>query len=523
MTARRVVWLAVALAVLGRYNGLLWPLRPDEAGFLLVARAWDPQPDAVFHPYFVDRPPSLIALVRLVDAVGGPYFLRVVGALGCGVAALLAAGVVRELARSLPLRVALPPLRLVTAGTALMTAAFLVTPQIDAVATKGELLGVPVILASCLLSLRALRTRSAWWAFAAGVLAMAAVGLKQSLVGGLVFGGVLLVTGLLTHRVHRWQFVGLAAAALAGAAVPVALTIGWAWSAGVELESLRYAVLGFRADASMVIVEQENAANLWRTLRLALIFTTTGMGIVLAWCLLRVGVAVRRLPAPTVAAVVMVTVDATVIVLSGSFWSPYLFALVPSLAVLWACIRVADLPASSHGDPLTLRAKGKWHPRREVLLVALCVVSSVVSLGGWTWLVWWNGSPPRQYELGQEIARVSAPGDTLTVYGGRADIQWSSGLDSPYEHLWSLPMRTMDPELEELHDLLAGPDAPTWLVGSTSLRAWDGTGVRVLRDVVNERYEYVGRYCDRFVVRRLADAPPVEDIHLECERPWGRR
>lgn len=57
MTARRAVWLAAALAMLGRFCGLLWPMRPDEAGFLLVALAWDPQPDAPFHPYFVDRPP----------------------------------------------------------------------------------------------------------------------------------------------------------------------------------------------------------------------------------------------------------------------------------------------------------------------------------------------------------------------------------------------------------------------------------------------------------------------------------
>lgn len=523
MTARHVVWLAAALAVLGRYNGLLWPLRPDEAGFLLVARAWDPQPDSVFHPHFVDRPPSLIALVRLADAVGGPYVLRVVGAVGCGVATLLAAGVVRELARSLPLRVAAAPLHLVTAGTALLTAAFLVTPQIDAVATKSELLGVPVVLASCLGALRALRTGTARWAFGAGLLAMAAVGLKQSLVGGLVFGGVLLVTALVRRRVRRGTFVALGAAALAGAAVPVVVTVGWAWSAGVDLEALRHPAIDFRTDASRVIVDEESPANTSRTLRLALVFATTGMGLVMAWCLARARVAARRLTAPTVAAVAMLAVDVVVIVMSGSFWTPYLFALVPSLTLVWACIRVADLPASSHGDPLTLRARGTWHPRREVLLVALCVGSSVVSLAGWTWGVWRNGAPPQEYVLGREIARVSAPGDTLTVYGGRADLQWASGLDSPYEHLWSLPMRTMDPDLAELHDLLAGPDAPTWFVSAAPLRSWDGTGARVLRDVVNQRYVWVGRHCDRFFVRRLVDAPPVDDLEVDCETPWGRR
>ncbi len=50
------------------------------------------------------------------------------------------------------------------------------------------------------------------------------------------------------------------------------------------------------------------------------------------------------------------------------------------------------------------------------------------------------------------------------MYGGRADIQYTSGLPSPYQHLWSLPMRTLDPDLTELRALLEGPDAPTWFV-----------------------------------------------------------
>lgn len=436
---------------------------------------------------------------------------------------LLAAAVVRELARSLPLRVVDAPLRLVTVGTALMTAAFMATPLIDGVGVKGELLGVPVILGSCLLSLRALRLRSAWLAFAAGLVAMCGPGLKQSLVGGLVFGAVLLVASLVARRIHRGTFLALGGAALAGAAVPVALTIGWALAAGVELSSLQYAVIDFRADASRVIVEQTNMSNTWRTLRLLAIFTATGMGLVMIWCLGRVGVALRRLRPVSVAALVMLGTDVTVLVLSGSFWAAYLYALVPSVVMTWACVRVSELPSRSHGNALTVRARGKWHPRREVLLVALCVVSAVASLVGWNWRIWLNGEPPRQHVLAREIARVSAPGDTLTVYGGRPDLQWATGLDSPYEHLWSLPMRTMDPDLAELRDVLAGPDAPTWFVGATPLRAWDEIGVRALRDVVNERYEFVGRYCEDFVVRRLVDAPRVDPLHPDCETPWGRR
>ena len=65
VNARLVVYAAALLAALFRFPGLLYPLGSDEAGFTLVARAWDPQPDSLYGTYWVDRPPSLIALVKL--------------------------------------------------------------------------------------------------------------------------------------------------------------------------------------------------------------------------------------------------------------------------------------------------------------------------------------------------------------------------------------------------------------------------------------------------------------------------
>ena len=50
------VWVAAAAALLARFPSLLWPLRPDEAGFLMVARSWDPGPTRSTGRYWVDRP-----------------------------------------------------------------------------------------------------------------------------------------------------------------------------------------------------------------------------------------------------------------------------------------------------------------------------------------------------------------------------------------------------------------------------------------------------------------------------------
>src|SRR3546814_6071860 len=60
----RFVLVCVVPAVLLHFPGLLWPLRPDEAGFTLVGRHWDPEPESLYGPYWVDRPPPLILIYR---------------------------------------------------------------------------------------------------------------------------------------------------------------------------------------------------------------------------------------------------------------------------------------------------------------------------------------------------------------------------------------------------------------------------------------------------------------------------
>ena len=156
--------------------------------------------------------------------------------------------------------------------------------------------------------------------------------------------------------------------------------------------------------------------------------------------------------------------------------------------------------------------------RRHALLLS---AGFVVSLVGWT-QNWAGGPPPREYTVGRDIGLHSEAGETLTVYGGRADIQWASGLDSPYPYLWSLPMRTLDPRLEELHELLSGEDAPTWFVEAVELDAWSTDGVDAVRSELDSRYEELGTFCGPFVVHRLRSAPPVEGFSPSCEQPWRR-
>ena len=89
--SRWTVAVAAAAAFLLRLPGLTRPVRADEAGYTLVARAWNPMPDSVYGAYFVDRPPPMIALFKLSDWIGGPLFIRVLGAVACAALVLAAA------------------------------------------------------------------------------------------------------------------------------------------------------------------------------------------------------------------------------------------------------------------------------------------------------------------------------------------------------------------------------------------------------------------------------------------------
>lgn len=484
---RYPVQVAVALTVLARLPALTRPVRADEAGFLLVAGAWDPRPDSLFGTYWVDRPPPLVAVFAAVDGLGGVTTLRVLGALVAGLAVLLAAGLAGTVSGPRA-----------TTWTAILTAALLSNPMIDVVAVKGELLALPFVLGSMLLTLLALRRASWPLALAAGVAGALAVGLKQNLVTGLVFAGVLLLASWATGRLPGRTTAALVAAGLVGAAVPVLATIGWAEAAGVRLDVLWDMVYGFRAAAAEVIAGGDADAPTRRAWLLLAIAVATGMVAVLGGLLVHVRRLWRADPPITAAAVAVVLSDVASLVAGGSFWQDYLIPLVPGAALCTA-----------------LLAGREDRPGRTMRMVVRgAVVSAVAAMA--FWLVW-NGTGQQEFDevrTGEAIAAAAEPEDTLVVFGGRADLQRTSGLSSPYPYLWSLPMRTNDPGYADLRALLAGPDAPTWLVEWVDLDAWSEDGVAELREVIEERYVEAGTTCNDQPVFLLrgADRPAVQPI-----------
>ena len=486
--SRWTVFVAAGLAFLLRLPGLTRPVRPDEAGWFLVARSWNPGPDSVYGEHFVDRPPSLIGLVDLADRVGGPASLRLVGALAAAAMVLLAARIGVLVADQAAGR-----------WSAVVVAALTTSPLIDPVAAKGELLALPLVGLAMWWALIAIGSatpgRAAGLAFAAGVVGGAALGLKQNLLGGLVFAFVLFLGSRRWGPTGGRRLAAMVASLAAGAAVPVLATVAWALAVGVRLPDLWYTVYGFRSDAAPVLADGTSDRPAERIALLLLIAVGAGVFAIVGGFLVHFRqhwVADRTIAVAT-GAVLMVELAG--LIAGGSYWRDYLFPLVPAIGV---CVTL-------------LVARGGRPAGRMRVVALLSLGSAAISLVVWFVLEIAGVIGYTEVAAGEAIGAVADPGDSLTVFGGRADVQYSSGLPSPYPHLWSLPMRTLDPEYADLVALLHGPRAPTWFVTWIPLTSWDAPGADELRAAIDANYVRHGTGCDDNAVYLLrgVERPPI--------------
>jgi hypothetical protein len=347
------------------------------------------------------------------------------------------------------------------------------------------------------LVLRSLRTRSVVTATLAGLFAGTALGLKQNLVGAVLFGALMLVGQWATRALSPRDVVRVGAAFLSGALLHLILTLAWARGEGVRLSALWYAVFGFRAEALDVILAGPLGGPLARAADIVAVAFSTGLVLLLLWFTLSLRRLGRERPVLTLSTLAVLAVDGASVVLGGSYWRPYLFGLVPA-AVLSLALLASGTPATAHRPARSRLVTGAV----VAVMVAGCVFNAV------QWVRTWPSSsrPSTAVLIGRGIGDVARPGDTLTIWGGRADVQLASGMPSPYEHLWSLPARTRDPGAERLAGILRGPRAPTWFVTWADVDAWEGAAAAVA-PVLRERYVKVATACGGREVYRLRTEP----------------
>lgn len=480
------LWVALVVVLLGRIALYGWPITPDESGFYLVADSLlQGEGDNLYGHYWVDRPPVLIWCFTFAAAIGKVEAIRWLVTLFFLAFVTLTYAVVRRLGGA-------------AGWAAAVAAAFSITPEVGAQVANGEAFAIPLVMGSILCVVIAdghQGARALLWSAASGVAGMLAMGVKQNFLEGLVFAFVLVIaSGLRGER--AWPDVARRLLAGVGGIITAVLAmVAFAVTTGAGVAGLWLAAVSFRGDASRVIhagyrTGIENRAD-------AISGSAWAAGIIPLLIVLVLVAAMGRLrgSAASWAVAAVIGVEVAGILIGGNFWLHYLLGLAPGLAL------AAGLAAQLVGRRWMVIPVASY-----AVISALVVVPSTAMDMGPT-------GTTRTMEAGRFVAMSAAPGDTSTTLFGRAEAQLATGLSSPYEHLWSLPVRVLDPDLSELTEVLRGDDAPTWLIQVFALDEWglDPTGQAGV--VIRQRYELVYDTCQTRVYkltsahRTLAQAP----------------
>lgn len=488
------------------------PLGADESGFLLLSQHWH-NGDSLYGNYWVDRPPLLLWLFILAGHMA-PATPAAAGVIAPGVKALGAISSAASVALTVPLTRMIAPAgrrAWVRPAAVWLAVTLLASPLFGLPELDGELLALPFALAGLVCLVAALRKtpvsgsglararhvvstspRDLLLAAAAGGLGMCAALVKQDVIDVFVFAAVAWAP-LLMHRRSRlrrpdrgsWaRLVSFAAGALSVLGVALAA----AAARGTSPAGLWTAIVVFRFQATAVIGSSASAATSERMSHVLRAAVQSGAVAVLVLTVAMVLRAIIRghgsvslVPAdladgsapdssPGLAAysaddsasevrdltwpvLAVVAWEISGVLLGGSYWLHYLTGLVPGLVLL---VGIAPLD--------------RWGRR---LLVAALAYATVANLSVWTQHATTPAIPSADEPVITYLRDHARPSDGVVVAFGHADIVAATGLTSPYPELWSLPVRVRDPQLLQLRRVLAGPDAPLWMVvAGGSLASW---------------------------------------------------
>ncbi|MBC9225092.1 hypothetical protein GL325_02015 [Aeromicrobium sp. 636] len=480
MGTTRTVLLAVAVAIALRLPFLGVLPSPDEAGLLIVGGQWGPG-TSLYGDHWIDRPPILLAWAWLAAHTGGVVALRVLGLIPVVVTIVACSAAAGRIGGGRAARWA-----------AVAAAVLTVSPWVGADRVNGELLAAPWLAVGVYAAIRAVETPTARWGVATGAAVAGAVLTKQNHGDAAVFAVVLLAGCLMTGRLQPAAALRLAASALLGALALTAVVVLAAWTRGTTPGELFDALFAFRLRAAEVMGADPEGARDGRrdeVLRRAVL----GGQVLLVLIVLVMPVA-RRFRSPVHwALAAMAAFGCLSVIGSGSWWNHYLVELAVPAAV----------------------GAGVIAARTRVVVPLVVGYAAVAAVVGACFLLPAIGAVDAPAAVGRAIADAAEPGDSVVNAWGRADLVYATGLDSPYEHLWSLPVRTDDPRLASFAALVAGPEAPTWLVVRRHLEGWgmDAAGTQAL---VDRRYRQVATLCDYRVYllggvdRRAPKPPPVD-------------
>ena len=429
------MWGAVAVAVAARLPLLDLPAWPDEAGLLIVGGQWDlggsPDERSLYDDHWVDRPPLLITLYGAAEKLGGLLALRLLGAVAAAVTVAGVADVAHSVAGG---RAA--------AWAAATMAAFVCTPFHWSFMVDAELVAAPMVATGLALVTRGFLAggqRGLLLSGLGGMAGCAAVLIKQNLADVFVFAAALIGLQLLRRTMAPRTAAGHAAAFLGGAVVVGAMVGVWTLAHGTSLAEVHAAMYPFRVEAAQTMFAGGNERSWSRLRSLGVAATLSGLAPLVV-LLAAASMFRRHRDAHVLALLVVLAFDVISVVLGMSYWLHYLIQPAVPVAVLAGIVATRSNLA------------------RVGVLVAVAL-----AFVGWTVML---RSPPQTAEelVGEAVADAAEPQDSVVTLPGHANVTYAAGRSSPYEHLWALPARVLDPGGLELQELLNGSRAPTWLV-----------------------------------------------------------
>lgn len=482
---RWAIPVAIIVAVILRIPFLGAPAGPDEAGFLMVGGQWHSGGTSLYGNYWVDRPPLLIQIFQFASANGGLVALRLIGCLavaitiaGCAKSASLIAG--PRAAR----------------WAAVTAAALCTTPLLGTSEVNGELLAAPFVvigITATIAALKADRERHVrLLAAVAGVAALSALLIKQNFADVFVFMLVAVVVAWHRREITTRHGVRL----IGGFAVGVLLT-GYAMGIltslhGTSLSGVFDAMYPFRLQAGRVMAA---AGSQYASIRLTALLTacvTSGLVVLIvamAW-----GIAAKRLrTAVDWGLITLLAFDAASIAFGGNYWAHYLIQMIVPLAIITGVL-------IGRHQPLV---------RPLVAIVALAAVTS------WALFMTPDHQPSSATAVSSAISASANPDDTLITGYGHANLNFDAGLESPYQYLWSLPIKTLDPQLHDLGRVLSGPNAPTWFVTWNHVTSW-GLNSQTVAATVETDYHQMGHICGRTIYLHDGISRPHLQSNASC-------
>lgn len=475
---RRTLQLIVACAVLAAALRIpfIWTgISMDEGGYAYVAQQWARGARLYDSGAWLDRPQGLLLTYRFLLWWEDSGWTIRLGVVAAGFVITLLVGLIGWLIAG----------RGAALAAALIYAVVGVAPRIEGFTLNGELLASVPATAAVAAALLWHRSGSTGWLVAAGMLAGAALTMKQSGVDGLGAGLAVVAVG----AAYRW--VRHTATFFAAAAAPLAVCalhgghLGWQryWTAlvGYQLAALNNPNTGL--------------STRWDEFTRSL--SPAGLDLLVVGCVAGVGLwLVRRSRIAVWMSLAWLTSGVIGINMGGSYWPHYYLQLLPPLAVL-AGTAVAAIRRTGLRAAVTVLAV-----LPQLLWFAAAAVAPPAERQH---MVPYYARAVRDERIAAVIRAETEPSDQIFVLVSEANLYFLSQRTTDYPYLWGKPIEKIPDALPRLREMLDGPGRPALVVLNNEPDDIDPTGS--LTRILVERYR-VHSVVEGVTLLRAAGSSP---------------